>query len=360
MKRITNIWAQVVSFENLWRAYRTARLGKRTRRGGAEFGLNLERELLSLQCELADGSYRPGAYRQFTIYERKPRLISAAPFRDRVVHHAIMQLLEPILDRKFIYDSYACRRGKGVHAAMTRYQAWAQTYRYVLKMDVQRYFPSIDHVLLKDKLRRMIGDGRVLTLLDLLIDGSPRLEAELDYFPGDNLLSPLGRRRGIPIGNLTSQFFANLYLNDLDHELKQVWNVRPYLRYVDDMIILDDNKHRLADIRVWMRERLAKERLRLHPHKAQVSPVKVGLNVLGYVVTPTRRRLRNDNGHRFARKLRGQIRACRASRMDWSTVVASVQSWIGHAQHAETAGLRRTIFSQAGLIGGAGHLVSDG
>jgi len=355
MKHIDGIWAQLTSFENLLQAYRQARLGKRARPAVAEFGFHLERELFALQRELRDGSYRPGRYRLFTIYERKPRAIAAAPFRDRVVHHAVMQRIEPPTDRTFIWDSYACRKGKGVHAAVDRYQAWAQTYRYVLKMDIQQYFPSIDHDLLKEKLRRRITDMRVLALLDRIIDGSPESTSDLCYFSGDDLFAPVERCVGIPIGNLTSQFFANLYLDDVDHYIKQVLKVRPYLRYVDDMVVLDYDKHRLAEIRAAVGERLAIDRLRLHPHKAQISPVADGLNLLGYVVYPSRRRLRSDNGHRFARKLRNMAKAYRAGRLEWATVEASVQSWIGHARHADTEGLRRAIFSQAVFTRGTGQ-----
>ena len=355
MKRIDGIWAQLTSFENLLEAYRQARLGKRARPAVAEFGLHLERELFALQRELQDSSYRPGRYRLFTIYEQKPRVIAAAPFRDRVVHHAVMQMIEPPLDRTFISDSYACRTGKGVHAAVDRYQAWAQTYRYVLKMDIQQYFPSIDHALLKDKLRRRIKDAQVLELLDRIIASSPLGTAEPTYFSGDDLLTPLDRRVGIPIGNLTSQFFANLYLDDFDQYVKQVLKVRPYLRYVDDMVVLDYDKVRLDEIRAAVRERLATDRLRLHPHKAHVSPVADGLNLLGYVVYPARRRLRSDNGHRFTRKLRCMAEAYRVGRLEWTTVMASVQSWIGHAQHADTEGLRRAIFSQAMFTRGTGQ-----
>ncbi|MDI3467466.1 MAG: Retron-type RNA-directed DNA polymerase [Nitrospira sp.] len=354
MKRLGDLWPRLVSFKNLLDAYRKARRGKRRSLAVAEFGLNLERELLSLQRELQEGSYRPGDYRLFTIYDRKPRVISAAPFRDRVVHHALMNCIEPPLDRTFISDSYACRRTKGVHAAVDRYQAWAQTYRYVLKMDVRQYFPSIDHDLLKEKLGRRIKDPRLLALLDRIIDGSPSTH-ELEYFPGDDLFTPVERRVGIPIGNLTSQFFANLYLDDLDHDIKQVLRVRPYLRYVDDMVVLDHDKARLADIRAAVRERLAADRLRLHPYKAQVTRVSDGLTLLGYVVYPERRRLRNDNGHRFARKLRRMAQAYRAGLLEWANIVASTRSWIGHATHADTEGLRRAIFSQAVFERGTGQ-----
>jgi RNA-directed DNA polymerase len=355
MKLIDGIWETLTSVENLLYAYRKARRGKRSKRGVAEFGLNLERELLALQRALRGGTYRPGEYRLFTIYERKPRLIAAAPFRDRVVHHAVMQMIEPRLDRTFISDSYACRVGKGVHAAVDRYQAWAQTYRYVLKMDIQQYFPSMDHALLKEKLRRRIKDTQVLDLLDRIIESSPQRTTALHYFLGDDLLTPLDRRTGIPIGNLTSQFFANLYLDDFDQYVKQELKVRPYLRYVDDMVVLDDDKGRLDEIRAAVRERLASNRLRLHPRKANISPVADGLNLLGYVIYPARRRLRSDNGHRFVRKLRNMVEAYRVGRVEWAHIVSSLQSWIGHAQHADTEGLRRAIFSQAVFIRGMGQ-----
>ncbi|MDH4155318.1 MAG: reverse transcriptase/maturase family protein [Nitrospira sp.] len=355
MKRLDGIWETVTGFENLLQAYRKAQRGKRSKPGVAEFGLNLERELLMLQSALREGTYQPGEYRLFTIYERKPRVIAAAPFRDRVVHHAVMQMIEPPLDRTFISDNYACRKDKGVHAAVDRYQAWAQTYRYVLKMDIQQYFPSIDHDLLKEKLRRRIKDARVLALLDRIIESSPQSTAEPQYFPGDDLLTPLDRRVGIPIGNLTSQFFANLYLDDFDHYNKQVLRIRPYVRYVDDMVVLDHDKTRLAEIRAAVRERLAVDRLWLHPRKAHISPVADGLNLLGYVVFPDRRRLRNDNGHRFARTFRRMAEAYQVGRLEWTKIVASTQSWIGHVRHADTEGLRRAIFSQAVFRRGAGQ-----
>ncbi|MGE3152473.1 MAG: reverse transcriptase domain-containing protein [Nitrospiraceae bacterium] len=355
MTRLGELWPRLVSFENLLAAYRKARRGKRSRQGVADFGLALEGEVLSLQRELQEGTYRPDDYRLFTIYERKPRVIAAAPFRDRVVHHAVMNVIEPPLDRTFIADSYACRHGKGVHAAVDRYQAWAQTYRYVLKMDVRQYFPSIDHELLKAKLRRRIKDRCVLALLDRIIDGSPRQGTEPCYFAGDNLFTPWERRVGIPIGNLTSQFFANLYLDDLDHYIKQGLRVRPYLRYVDDLVVLGDDKARLTDIRAAVRERLATDRLQPHPNKAHVTRTVDGLNILGYIVYPEHRRLRNDNGHRFARRFRRMAQIYRTGRLEWTMMVASIQSWIGHAKHADTEGLRRAIFSQAVFTRGAGH-----
>ena len=191
MRRLGGLWPQVVSFENLLLAYRRARRGKGRSGQVAAFALDLEHELLGLQRALESGEYRPGGYRLFTIYERKPRLIAAAPFRDRVVHHAVMNVIEPALDRTFIHDSYACRKGKGVHAAVDRYQGWARGYVYALKMDVQQYFASIDHALLKEKLARRIKDTRVLDLLARIIDTGPEaVGGETVYFPGTTCSRP--------------------------------------------------------------------------------------------------------------------------------------------------------------------------
>ncbi len=355
MKRLDGLWPRLICFDNLLLAFRKARRGKGQRREVQEFRFDVETELFQLQRELAEGSYQPGAYRLFTIYDRKPRVIAAAPFRDRVVHHALMNVIEPSLDRQFIVDSYACRLGKGVHAAVDRYQQWACTYRYVLKMDVQQYFPSMDHQLLNAKLEERIKDARVLDLLVRIIHGSPLGSGDMKHFPGDGLFTPMERRTGIPIGNLTSQFFANLFLDDLDQYIKQVLRVRPYLRYVDDMIVLDHEKSRLTDIREAVRERLLVDRLWLHPHKDHITRTGDGLNVFGYLVSPRRRRLRNDNGHRFARKLRHMMKRVHVGHLAWDDTQASIQSWIGHAQHADTDGLQRRIFSQAGLTRGVGQ-----
>ena len=222
IKRLGRVWNEVVSFENLFNAYRKARTGKQSSAAVAEFALNLESELLSLQEELTSLTYAPGRYRLFTIYERKKRQIAAAPFRDRVVHHAIMNVIEPPIDRRFVFDSYACR-SKGVHAAVKRYQQWSRRYSYVLKMDIEQYFASIDHNLLKMKLRGCLKDKNVLAVLDAIIDTAPAATGRSDccYFAGDDLLTPTERTTGLPIGNLTSQFFANLYLDAADHFIKE-------------------------------------------------------------------------------------------------------------------------------------------
>jgi retron-type reverse transcriptase len=344
-KRLGYLWQDIVSFDNLLLAYRKARRGKQHKDAVALFSLNLETELFTLQQQLLDGSYRPSEYRLFTIYERKPRQIAAAPFRDRVVHHALLNIVEPLLDKRFIDDSYACRKNKGVHKAVGRYQQWAKRYHYALKMDIRQYFPCIDHELLKQKLARHIKDPEVLKLFALLIDTAPITDTQPVWFAGDDLTTPFERAKGLPIGNLTSQFLANLYLDSFDHFIKEQLQIKAYLRYVDDFVVLSDDKAVLHDIKRQIQLQLAKDRLQLHPNKVHIVPTLLGLDVLGYRVYPYKCLLRNDNGHRFARKLRGFAKAYAEHRMDWQNFNPSVQSWIGHARHANTKGLRCKIFS---------------
>ncbi|MGH9719177.1 MAG: reverse transcriptase domain-containing protein [Bryobacteraceae bacterium] len=209
MKRAGNLWPQLSSFANLLLAAERAAAGKRRRPDVAAFNLNLEPELAQLRRELLDGSYQPGPYRTFRVDDPKPRTISAAPFRDRVVHHALTQVLEPIFERRFSKDSFACRRGFGTHKALERAREGARRHRHVLKCDVRKYFASIDHEILKGLLARVVKCGETLDLAARIIDGSNPQEEVIRYYPGDDLFTPYQRRRGLPLGNQTSQFFAN-------------------------------------------------------------------------------------------------------------------------------------------------------
>lgn len=211
MKRYGGLWPDIIEFENLLRAARQAQRGKRFRENVLAFNYHLERELFTLQRELAQHTYRPGAYRTFEIKDPKPRQISAAPYRDRVVHHALCNVIMPLLERSLIHDTYANRVGYGTHRALKRFTEWARSHRYCLQCDIQKYFPSIDHEILKELIRqKMIKCPETLWLIELIIDGSNDQIPVMEYFPGDDLLTPVQRRRGLPIGNLTSQFFANL------------------------------------------------------------------------------------------------------------------------------------------------------
>ncbi|MFQ5422235.1 MAG: reverse transcriptase domain-containing protein, partial [Anaerolineae bacterium] len=212
MKTYRNLYPQICEWDNIYEAYRQARKGKRSRPPAATFELHQESNLIDLQRELEDKTYRPGAYHSFYIHEPKRRLISAAPFRDRVVHHALCNVIEPIFERSFIYDSYANRVGKGTHRALDRAQTYARQYRYLLQCDLRQFFPSIDHAILRDTLARKIADPDVMWLIDRILASGVGVLAEqydMQWFKGDNLFA-VHRPRGLPIGNLTSQFWANV------------------------------------------------------------------------------------------------------------------------------------------------------
>lgn len=244
MKRVGELWPQVVSHANLFEAVRRAALGKKSRPDVAAFLCGQEIEVMALQRELLSGIYRPGVYRVFEIREPKPRQISAAPFRDRVVHHALTQVLEPIFERRFLPVSFACRTGLGSHAAVDRVQSATRLGGYALRCDIRKYFAGIDHEILESKLASVVRCKRTLDLAARIIDSWYPDEPVDWYFPGDNLFTPSLRRRGLPLGNQTSQFFANVYLNSLDHLVMRQLRPAAYARYVDDFVLLDQDKTR--------------------------------------------------------------------------------------------------------------------
>ncbi len=344
MKRHGNLWEQVVSFEALLHAAEQARKGKRFRPAVAAFHFDQERALWKLHEELITKTYRPGAYRSFFIYEPKKRQISAAPYRDRVVHHALTGVLEPIYEQSFIADSYACRRGRGTHAAVARCQQFARRFRYVLKADIQKFFPSLDHEIVKELVARKVKDPDVLWLVGQIIDHSNPQEEIVNYFPGDDLFTPYARHRGIPIGNQTSQFFANVYLDPLDHFVKERLGIKGYVRYVDDFLVFSDDKGYLAGVREQIRDFLVDLRLRLHPAKSVIFPVKDGIRFLGYRVFPTHRLLPKDNVRRFLRRVRGMQEDYAAGLVSFAQVYQRLMSWNGHARQANTYRLRCRLF----------------
>jgi retron-type reverse transcriptase len=350
MRRVNNLWNHLTSFPNLVRAAEKASRGKRSFPNVAQFLFDLENQLCRLQDELRSKQYRPGPYRTFQICEPKPRMISAAPFRDRVVHHALCRVLEPIYERSFIFDSYACRRRKGTHAAVNRLTHFARANKYVLKCDIRRCFPSVDHEILKARVARKIKDRDVLWLVNTIVDHSNPQEPVCDWFPGDGLFTPAERRRGLPIGNQTSQFFANVYLDPFDHFVQEQLHCGYYIRYVDDFVILGNDKNRLAEVRTRCREYLAGLRLRLHPRKSEISRVADGTNFLGYRLFPDHRRLARSNVVRMQRRLRGLQKRYANGRICAADIHRRLMSWIGHAQHADSYRLRERLFSQITFV----------
>jgi len=327
MKRYGNFFDRLVSFENLMLAARKAFRGKRHRNVVAGFYFNLENEVIDLKNELITDSYVPRNFRVFEIQEPKVRKICSSDFRDRVVHHAICNLLEPIFERRLIYDTYACRTGKGSHIALRRCQEFARKNEFFLKCDIRKYFETIDHDILKKLLRRLLKDARMLSLLDQIIDHA---------VPGN----PLGK--GLPIGNLTSQYFANLYLGELDHFLKERLRVKGYLRYMDDFICFAHDKaelHRLLDeIRRFSGDTL---KLALKDQVVRIAPVTEGVPFLGFRVYPNLIRIQRVNLVRFRRKLKKKEVAYQGGRLSQSKFIESANSMIAHLSHASALVLLR-------------------
>lgn len=238
------MYRDLCAWGNLLLAFRRASTGKRRQPNVAVFEHRLEDHLLDLREELRTHTYQPGPYNSFYIHEPKRRLISAAPFRDRVVHHALCNLIEPIFERTFIADSYANRIGKGTHRALNRAQELVRHYPYMLQCDVRQCFPSIDHAILRQTLARKITDDSVLWLIDRILESGRGVLSEeytMVYFSGDDLCA-VNRPRGLPIGNLTSQFWANVYLNPFDHFVKRTLRCQGYVRYGDDFLLFAADK----------------------------------------------------------------------------------------------------------------------
>jgi len=346
MKRLGNLWPQIIDFDNLICAAHQAQQGKRYRPNVLAFNYNLDQELLRLQRELTEKTYRPGGYRTFRLEDPKSRLISAAPYRDRVVHHALCNAIVPPLDRTMIADTYANRTGYGTHQALKRFVGFARSSRYVLQCDIRQYFPSIDHAILKAILRRKIKCRDTLWLIDRIIDGSNPQGGDGEYFLGDELLTPIERRRGLPIGNLTSQFFANMYLSGFDHVVKEQIKARQYLRYVDDFALFSDDADFLAEARLQLERHLAALRLKLHPVKSQLFETKVGVNFVGFRVLPDRLRVRASNLRRARHRSRQLQQMFRSGELSLPDLVQRLRSWEAHLRHGDTQRLRRRLFDE--------------
>ncbi len=346
------MYRQLTSWGNLLSAFRQASRGKRRNAHVASFEHRLEDHLLDLQAMLRARTYRPGNYTSFRVHEPKERLISAAPFHDRVVHHALCNVIEPVFERSFIADSYACRLGKGTHRALDRCQHFARRYPLFLQCDLRRFFPSIDHAILRRTLARKIDDASVLWLADrILAGGEGVLSAayRMVYFQGDDLFAAL-RPRGLPIGNLTSQFWANVYLDPFDHFVKRQLRCKAYIRYVDDLLLFGTDKKTLWAWKQAIEERLAALRATIHPH-SHPRPVTEGIAFLGFVVHPDHRRLKRRKGVHYRRRLKDMVRRYRGEALELEKIKASVRGWTNHAAHANTTGLRKAVLRSAGYAG---------
>lgn len=346
MRRIGYIWERFLTVENLIIAAKKAEKHKSRKPAALHFHSHLEENIMKLYHELKEGSYLPGGYKKFYIYEPVKREISAAPFRDRVVHHAICNFLEPIYEPVFIKESFANQKGKGSMKAVDLCRFNLYKYSYALKFDVKKFFPSIDHEILKTILKRKIKDRKFLSLIELIIDSSNQQEEVREYFSGDSLFTPFERKKGIPIGNLTSQFFANVYLNPLDHFLKEKVGSNRYIRYVDDGILFSNSKTELQEWREEIHQFLDGYRLKLHPKKVMLFPTQKGVKFLGYRVFPNRIELNPENIRRFHKRRKRKIRQGQETLESFKL---SMAGWYGYAGFSSSKTFPHKIIASTGF-----------
>ncbi len=348
MKTYKHLYPQIWAFENLLNAFYQARRGKPKTPELCAFEYQLEENLFTLRDELGAQTYRPGPYHNFYIHEPKKRLVSAAPFRDRVAHHALCNVLGPIFEARFISDSYANRVGKGTHRALARAQKFLLQNEFCFHGDILKCFPSIDHQILVEILGRHIADDAVMNLIRLILKSGEGILADeyaMQWFEGDDLFAAV-RPRGLPIGNLTSQFWANVYLNELDTFVKHTLRLPYYVRYVDDILIFSNDKQELHHARQEIARFLERLRLRLHPRKQRVFPVRTGVDFLGFVSFPDRRKIRRENVKRFTQRLRRFQKEYSAGEISLAHAERSMHSWLAHARHADSYRLRSKILAR--------------
>lgn len=279
------------------------------------FFYHLEPFLLLLQRQLSEQSYRPDVYRYFHIRDPKPRKIAVAPFRDRVVHHALTQVLMPVFESTFIHDSYATRTGKGTHKAIERAQQFCRRYQWFYKMDIEHFFETVDQSTMLALIEHKVKDPKVLALSEKIIRNSP----------GD---------KGLPIGNLTSQFFANIYLNPLDHFIKEVLHTKAYLRYMDDFVIFSDSfydlKQKHQQIEHFSNEML---QLKLKEQACWLNKTSHGLSFLGYRIFPGILRHCPQNYQRSKKRMNMRFKAYINGYMSEQALADSLQCTIAHLRH---------------------------
>ncbi len=323
----------VHGFANLHAAFRKARKAKRKKGGEPAFYRYLEKNLLALSKSLRSRSFLPDPYRYFSLVNKKERLVSEASFRDRVVHHALVSAIEPVFEARFIEQSFACRKGKGSHAALARARKLARRHRYFLKMDIHHYFADVDHQVLLRLLRDRLNDSGIIWLSEVLLKGARVPSSEPD------------EPRGLPIGNLTSQFWANVYLDPLDHLISEKHGNQTYMRYMDDLLMFGRDKSEMWEQKAAI-GRFARRTLKLKvkDRATVVAPVTEGIPWLGFRVFPGITRIDRHGRKRFGRKITRSIKSANSGYLHEDIEVAAAASLCGHLAQASTLRLRQEIF----------------
>jgi retron-type reverse transcriptase len=318
---------------NLYLAFYKAQKGKGNKPEIIHFRQSLHKNLLLLQQQLLSGKVAIGNYHYFTIYDPKERLICASDFSERVMQHAIMNVCHPIFEGYQISDSYACRLGKGTYKAIYRAQQFAKRYPYFAKLDVRKYFETLDHHLLKAQLLRLFKDKALLQVLFQIIDSYKN-----EFLEGV-LISSL---KGLPIGNLSSQYFANHYLGVADHYIKENLRVKPYLRYMDDMVIFADSLVKVKYLTKQYSTYLTNS-LKCEMKPPVINTLKYGLPFLGYVIYPNKIALAKRSRKRFRRKSKLLYHLLATNKIDQATFQRKILPLLAFVQKADTKKFQKKI-----------------
>ncbi len=342
MKTYKGIFNKIISLENLFSAWDKFKSDKQKKRDVQKFEWQLEENIFQLHRDLKYHRYKHGAYTSFYIRDPKQRHIHKAIVRDRILHHAVFAVLNPIFEPTFISNSLSCRIDKGTHKGIdildkTLRQISGNNFKqcFALKCDIKKFFGTVDHSILLSIIRKRIKDSEATRLLEEIVESF------------SSQYSTIFSQKGLPLGNLTSQLFANIYLNEFDQFVKQKLKVKPYIRYTDDFIIVSEDKlyleNLIKSIRSFLSDKLA---LELHPKKITIRKFHQGIDFLGYIVLPHHRLLRTKTRQRIFKKLEKRIEEYKKGAMNKQTLEQSLQSYLGVFSHADAYKLSNELKNQ--------------
>ena len=345
MKTYKNVYPKLCSYKNLELAFRKASRRKTKKFYVIDFKKNLKQNLLNLQKELLWETYHPAPLTKFTIRDPKTRLIRKSIFKDRIVHHATINILEPIYEPRFIADTFANRLDKGTIAAIQRFDKFKRQVSYngkliqnpfnnntikgyIFKADIRKFFDSVDQAKLIEILRRKIKDEKIIWLITKIIKNF------------DN------KRKGMPLGNMTSQFFANVYLNDLDQFIKRKLKMKYYLRYVDDFVVLHERKDILENSKDKIEKYLKNLKLELHPDKSKIYYLYKGVDFLGFKIFYYYKRARKRNVTHFKNRLENLEKRYKQGEINDEGFLARVNGWLAYVMWGDTYRLRTSVLKR--------------
>jgi RNA-directed DNA polymerase len=348
------MFSKISSFENLLNSYYLARRGNSDKNMALDFSFNLEGYISKLSWELKSGRYIPMPYKYFVVHEPKTRNIAAPHFRDRVVQHSLVSMIEPVFEKKLIFDCYACRVDKGTHFAAKRVRKFLQAARstkgrnsqiYILQCDIKKFFPSVSWQVLLEIIKKTVTDPKTFDLIKKIVTIHRAFCGKAIKLDPDVAIVSTKDKRGLPIGNLTSQIFANVYLNELDHFVKESLREKWYGRYMDDFFVISESKDHLRavreEVRSFLREKLD---LSLHPQKVNIQNVNQGVSFVGYRIFFDHVLIRGKTLLRMQKRLKLKTLKLKKGKIKEEELHATVNSLKGHLQHANSWRLSKVLF----------------